>query len=380
MTPAAKLPHTRVLEWRDWKFCQRFPRFCSMAKPGYARFYMQARRWIRKSLQCGEHFDLAHQISPLAIRYPSPATGLGIPVIVGPVAGSLVSPPAFAREFTSLPWYVRLRSLDRWRFRYDPWLRATLTEARVVIGAAPYVQEILHDVPLQRFVAMSETGVTELPTIPRMPKCGQLKLLFVGRVIRSKGVRDAVRAMGKLRDLNHLTLDVVGDGDDLSACKQESVALGIEKRIIFHGRVSRQKVDQFYAKADIFLFPSICEPSGNAVLEAMSYGLASIVADVGGPAFAVTDACGIRIRPINPEQYAIALADAVRSLAANLDQVSKMGQAARSRIADTFLWSRKVERLLHLYDQILHDIIPDALDRKPALNLRTNDKLNLETF
>ena len=49
-----------------------------MLKPGYISFYMQARRWIKNSLQSGDTFDVAHQVTPASLRYPSPAAGLGI--------------------------------------------------------------------------------------------------------------------------------------------------------------------------------------------------------------------------------------------------------------------------------------------------------------
>ncbi len=62
----------------------------------------------------------------LALRYPSPATGLGAPVVVGPLAGSLETPPGFEGETSGEPWYVKLRRLDRFRIRHDPLLRRTV--------------------------------------------------------------------------------------------------------------------------------------------------------------------------------------------------------------------------------------------------------------
>ncbi len=112
-------------------------------QPGYVPFYIRARRWLRKRLAEGEQFDVAHQVVPVAMRYPSPAAGLGIPLLIGPVGGSLESPPAFADEEGATPWWQRLRALDAWRIRRDPLLRRTYESAACVIGVAPYVQEFL---------------------------------------------------------------------------------------------------------------------------------------------------------------------------------------------------------------------------------------------
>src|SRR5262245_52808973 len=87
-----------VIEWPEPPLVGRAERLNSMLKPGYVPFYLKARRWIRHALARGERFDLAHQPVPVAMRYPSPVAGLGIPYIIGPVGGSLGSPPEFEKE------------------------------------------------------------------------------------------------------------------------------------------------------------------------------------------------------------------------------------------------------------------------------------------
>lgn len=350
-----QLPEVRVVEWLDLPFAGHFDRFNSMLKPGYLQFYQRARAWIRRAQRHGESFDLVHQLSPLAIRYPSPATGFGMPLIVGPLAGSLETPASFSREFGGTRWYTNLRALDRWRFHHDPWLRSTLSTANIVIGVAPYVNQLLREIPIRRFEIMSETGVISLPHDWKRERGDDqtIRLLYVGRITRSKGVRDAVRAMKYLRDVLNLTLDVVGDGEDVSECRREAAELCVSNRIRFHGRIARQAVDKFYEQSDIFLFPSLREPSGNAVLEAMSYGLPMIVAANGGPGYVVDNSCGYRIEPREPQQYAADLAGAIRELAHNRVLRQEMGIAARKKIAEQFLWDKKVEWMNHLYAEVI---------------------------
>ncbi|NIR59104.1 MAG: glycosyltransferase family 1 protein, partial [Gammaproteobacteria bacterium] len=61
-------------------------------------FHARARRWVRRAISAGRHFDVAHQLTPIALRYPSPVTGLGIPVVLGPLAGSIETPGPFEAE------------------------------------------------------------------------------------------------------------------------------------------------------------------------------------------------------------------------------------------------------------------------------------------
>ena len=120
MPLSRQFPDIRIIEWEEPPGLGRAERLNSMVKPAYVPFYMRARRWIRAALARGERFDVAHQPVPLAIRYPSPVAGLGIPFVLGPVGGSLQSPPAFACEEGTNPWYVGLRGLDALRLRHDP--------------------------------------------------------------------------------------------------------------------------------------------------------------------------------------------------------------------------------------------------------------------
>src|SRR5215510_4807757 len=93
--PSQQLEYGRIVEWPDVPFVDRAERLNSLLKPGYLPFYLRSRRWIRRSLRRGERFDLVHQIGPVAMRYPCPATGSGLPFIIGPVGGGISDPTGF---------------------------------------------------------------------------------------------------------------------------------------------------------------------------------------------------------------------------------------------------------------------------------------------
>jgi glycosyltransferase involved in cell wall biosynthesis len=352
--PASQqLSGLRVIEWAEPPILGRAERLNSMLKPAYIPFYIKARRWVRQALGRGERFDLAHQPVPVAMRYPSPVTGLGIPYVIGPVGGSLDSPPGFDNESDTAPWYVGLRALDRMRMRLDPLLRATYDGSSCVIGIAPYVREFLSCRSILRFEVMSETGIEILPArVERSSREGQVRLLFVGRLIRTKGARDAIRAMGQLRDLQ-IVLDIVGDGFDRAACEALASEVGVRDRVLFHGWRTRDDVNDFYRAADIFVFPSYREPGGNVVFEAMGYGLPLVVSDRGGPGSAVDETCGIRVGPLTPTQYVRELATSIRRLVENRDLRLSLGAGGRKRVADIALWYRKIAQVDALYLKVL---------------------------
>jgi glycosyltransferase involved in cell wall biosynthesis len=353
MRPSEQLSGLRVVEWVEPAALDRSERLNSMLKPGYLPFYYHARRWIRAALARGERFDLAHQVIPVAMRYPCPAAGMGIPFMIGPVGGSLSSPPGFEADEGTTPWYVKLRHLDQLRMRHDPFLRRTYEQASGVIGIAPYVKDLLEGIPLRRFDVMSETGIEQLPQrVDRHMRTGTVKLLFVGRIVRTKGARDLIRALDNLRDLP-VDLDLVGDGFDRAACEALTAELGLAGRVHFHGRLPRDQVNDFYRAADIFAFPSYREPGGNVAFEAMSYGLPLIVSDIGGPGNVVDDTCGIRVHPDTPGQYAHDIAAAVAQLVTQPTLRYTLGEGARRQVADIALWGNKVRNLEVIYAKAL---------------------------
>lgn len=349
---STELSGLRVIEWIEPPLIGRAERLNAMMKPGYVPFFLRARRWIKDAIDSGERFDIAHQLAPVALRYPSPLTGLGVPFVLGPVGGSLDSPPGFPEE-DSAPWYVALRRIDQARLRRDRWLRRTYAEADCVVGIAPYVRDLLSSIPMRRFLEMSDTGIQALPpATDRTNRTDPVRLLFVGRLVRTKGVRDAIRAVSTLSDLP-VVLDVLGEGADRAACEALIRDLDLQDRVTLRGRVPRARVDDFYTTADIFLFPSYREPGGLVVAEAMSHGLPVVVCARGGPATAVDDASGIRVDAVTEGQYARDLGAAVRRLVDDPALRRCLGDGARRRVADIGLWERKVDRMDALYREIL---------------------------
>ena len=285
------------------------------------------------------------------MRYPSPLTGLGIPYLVGPVGGSLTSPPGFEEEDTS-PWYVELRRFDEWRMRHDRMLRRSYESAEVVLAIAPYVAEHLVSLQLKDLRFMSETAVARLPEMTdRTGREGPVRLLFVGRLIRTKGARDAIAAMAQLRDVD-VRLDIVGDGFDRQACESLVGALDQRHRVTFHGSQPRERVEDFYRAADVFVFPSYREPGGNVHFEAMAHGLPLIVSDRGGPAAVVDDTRGIRVSPTGPDQYARDLAEAIRALAGDPIRRAILGSAGRRYAERCGTWASRVKEIERIYGEL----------------------------
>lgn len=350
-----QLPNVRVLARREPTWTTRFERLNAMAKLAYPGFLKWAKKVIREQIKEGVTFDIGHQFSPIALRYPSPLNGSGIPYVIGPLGGSLETPEGFKKECGSSAFFTRLRGLDKMRLKYDAALKKTYREAELVLGVAPYVEDLLKPAEIKRFEVMSELGVAALspPSEDKFLNTGSLRILHVGRGVRTKGLRDVIRAMALVSDLPGLHLDVAGKGEEMPICEALAAKLGLKHRVTFHGQIPREKVDELYKKADVFCFPSFREPSGSVIFEALSHGLPAIVANYGGPGHVIDDTCGFQVPVTKPGQFEEDIAAALRTVARMPELRHSLSNGATAKMQSVAIWPTKISNLQKYYEQIL---------------------------
>jgi glycosyltransferase involved in cell wall biosynthesis len=108
-----------------------------------------------------------------------------------------------------------------------------------------------------------------------------IQFLYVGQVLRRKGLHYALEAMAALLPQYHgkFCYDIVGDGPFRADLEQQCQKLGLGEHVRFHGRQPYETLWQWYLQADVFLFPTLSDYRALAPFEALSLGL-PIVASV----------------------------------------------------------------------------------------------------
>lgn len=118
-------------------------------------------------------------------------------------------------------------------------------------------------------------------------------LLFVGQLIRGKGVQLLLRALAKLK--TQRTLDIVGTGNMEGELKELAKSLGVEKRVRFRG--FQPNPQDWMAKANCVVVPSFWqEPFGLVAAEAVALGKNVVAFAVGG----LPEACGGKAKLVPP--------------------------------------------------------------------------------
>lgn len=165
------------------------------------------------------------------------------------------------------------------------------------------------------------------------------RVLFVG----TAGLRKGIHILGMAaQKLSHRSYEFRVAGGVSDVVRKHRLTQGLS----FLGRVPRSDIQQEYAKADIFVLPTLAEGSAEVTYEALAAGLPVIT----------TEAAGSVIRDgiegfIIPERDPEALANRIEELVENRELRDRMAAAARERAKD-YTWDKYAERLLAVFQMI----------------------------
>jgi glycosyltransferase involved in cell wall biosynthesis len=148
---------------------------------------------------------------------------------------------------------------------------------------------------------------------------------------------------------------VVGTGPFGSTLRGLARKLHIQNKVQFTGQVPWAELSNIYASHDVFIFPSLHDSGGMAVLEAMRSELPVICLDCGGPALSVSDQCGFKIPVESRRAIAVGIRDAIVRYRDDRALVEKHGRAAFERVRKHYSWAAKIDRLLEIYGQVLEE-------------------------
>jgi len=175
------------------------------------------------------------------------------------------------------------------------------------------------------------------------------RIIFVGRLIPSKGVPLLVRALSKLAAAGlDAQLDLVGDGPERTSLQRLADELRVSARITLHGSV--HGVAALLQQAAVFVLPSFIEGMSNAMLEAMACGLPVITTRVGASPELIEDGVsGLLINAGDEE----ALQTALQRVLQDRALARRLGTAARRIIEAKFSIDRIADRYSDLYADMM---------------------------
>ena len=160
---------------------------------------------------------------------------------------------------------------------------------------------------------------------PRVKLGSPIRLVIVSRQVRPKGTEVALRTVRLLRDRGlEATLDVAGDGPDLSRFRALADELSIASQVAFHGELDHLGVLQLLARSDLMIFPTTSSEGFPKVIgEAFACGLPVLSTKVSTLEGLVSSA-GVTLGNVDARSFA----DAVEELRDRPDLYASMSRDA----------------------------------------------------
>ncbi|MBI4214470.1 glycosyltransferase family 4 protein [archaeon] len=167
------------------------------------------------------------------------------------------------------------------------------------------------------------------------------------RLIKQKGLQYLVDALPLVKTPGFHAL-VVGGGPLRRSLEARARRLQVADKITFTGKIPHENLLQVLSAADCFVLPSLYEPFGIAVCEAMRVGMPVATSSVGGLPEVVGDA-GLLFKPKNPEE----IANAIDRLASDRQLCHKLGHAGLERAKHEFDWNKIAPKVEAAYERLL---------------------------
>ena len=175
------------------------------------------------------------------------------------------------------------------------------------------------------------------------------EILFVGRMVKAKGVHVLIKALAKVKKIcdKEFVVNLIGDGPDKTYFESQVRSLAVN--VNFLGNVSDAVLYKHYEEAYAVVVPSIFpELFPMVVLEAMSHGKPVIASNIGGlPELVLHGQTGLLFEPNDVD----ALAECMKSLLTEEELAVDMGYNALE-ISQKFSDTNHLENLLDLYSKV----------------------------
>ncbi len=174
-----------------------------------------------------------------------------------------------------------------------------------------------------------------------------VKLLCVGRLSSAKAQILLVQACANLRDEGlDFSLTLVGDGPDRARIEKAIEQLQLGDRIVLTGALNQAAVRAHFARADIFVLPSLAEGIPVVLMEAMSSGVPCISTPVNGiPELIQHERTGLLATPGDLDS----LTTQLRRLIREPELRRSLAQAAHTKVLANFDLGRNVARLGQIF-------------------------------
>lgn len=235
---------------------------------------------------------------------------------------------------------------------YDAAVQQLLKRADLTVYVSDYMMRrgIELGAPAERAIVARKGVRTDLfhPDAADEP-ADPPEVLVVCNLLLRKRVDHLLRAAAIALRSASFRIAICGTGPEQGRLEQLVRELGLSGWVTFHGWVDRDRMPAMFARASLFVLPSIEEASGNVLLEAQAAGTPAICMQSGGAPEYVRHGETGYVLPANDTEE---LASRIVELISGPDKRARMGRAARQFAASELTYDAMIDTILAAYGQL----------------------------
>lgn len=329
-------------------------------------YYIAYRLWHRRAFRVATamheevNFDLVHQVNLCGYREPGELSKMKLPFVWGPIGGTQNHPwIAITQAGFWGAIQESVRSIaNSLQLRFSRRVRRAARRADLLLVANSTNQADFERMLGKRVPVLCETGSHSVPgdeTRARMRRTDDehpLRLMWAGNLHAFKALPLLLRAISMLPESCPVQLRVVGDGPQRKRWQRIANRWGVADRIEWVGHVRDRQMQSHYTWADVFVFTSLRDTSGNVIFEALASGVPVLAADHQGAGDIVTDDCGIKVSIGTPLEMSTQYRDAIVALTSDDARLEQLSAGALRRAAD-YAWPEQGKRMRDYYQKVL---------------------------
>ena len=207
--------------------------------------------------------------------------------------------------------------------------------------------EYHRNIPQDKFAAVIP-NFSRLKPVSKVVKPTRINKVFAaGRFVKKKGFKILLEALAELKSIDiNFSLWIAGDGPDFYPLRALSTELGINENVQFLGR--RNDIPDLIKNADLFVLPSLREPFGIIVLEAMAMGTPIIATRSEGPLEVLDEKSAILVDKGDKS----ALFHGLRQAIQDPESCGNRAQNALTVYKSCYAADAVVPKILALYDDV----------------------------
>lgn len=317
-----------------------------------------------KKLCSENNISVCHHVSIADFRCAGYLWKLGIPFVYGPVGGGQETPECLKPYVQGHEGAERFRSFMNRVTTLMPAYKRALRHASVIYSSndetTAYMRSRMKGWDAYKLKQMTELCIgdqylKERENLQKKKDPDAVHVIVSGRLIYRKGIALLIDAVSRIHTEIPFVIDVFGEGNQLQDLLRQTAEYGLNDKVLFHGKVSFDVMQQKYKDADIYVLPSLRETTGTAVFEAMANKLPIVALNQNGVKHIVEKDSGILVDISSKDQVLEDLAAAIKKLIEDEALRIDLGQAGYQKLKENYTWSARAERMNEVYHKLCRD-------------------------